>query len=186
MPPHASVIRWALNRHDPTILAELRRGLPLYVVVATSNAAVEWTRFIEEQPGVEMLGVSGGGLVFKLPPAGFRQEVAPGPALTALRGDVSGDALVVDLGEPRIARWIDLRTFGYLTRLPKLVRIEASLDGAAWTPVHEDWPGGAALAGALADPRVVPLRLLLPDVRARYFRVNTPRLGPRAVTIYAP
>jgi hypothetical protein len=42
------------------------------------------------------------------------------------------------------------------------------------------------VAGAFVDPRGVPIRLLLPDPAARYVRVNTPKFGPAAVTIYGP
>jgi hypothetical protein len=40
--------------------------------------------------------------------------------------------------------------------------------------------------GALAAPRVIPIRLDIPDVRARYVRVNTPAFRPTTLTIYGP
>ena len=186
IPPHADVIGWALGRRDPTILAELRRGAPLYVIVTRSDETAGWTRFVESQPGAELLGVSGGGRLFRLPPAGFSRDAKLGPALTLRSVAMTSDSLLVDLGTPQAVRWVDLRTFGFMTRLPQTVRIEASADEVRWTPVYDEWPGGAALVGALADPRATPLRLQLPDVSLRYLRINTPRLGPGAVTIYGP
>ena len=36
------------------------------------------------------------------------------------------------------------------------------MDEDTWTPVLDQGPGGAALTGALADPRAILLRLILP------------------------
>ena len=50
----ADVIEWALRRHDPTVLTELRRGRPLYVLVAsTEQAPSPWTAFMDAQPGAD-------------------------------------------------------------------------------------------------------------------------------------
>jgi hypothetical protein len=133
-----------------------------------------------------MLGVSGGGRVFKLPPSAYWREGRPGPVLPSVSVGRTTDSLVADLGSTRVVRFIDLRTFGYLTRLPASVKVEASLDASHWTLVYDERPGGLALVGALAEPRVIPLRFVLPDVATRYIRINTPLFGPEAVTFYAP
>jgi hypothetical protein len=52
--------------------------------------------------------------------------------------------------------------------------------------VFDEGPGGAALAGALAVPREIPLRIVLPDATASYLRVNVPRLGLGSVTAHEP
>jgi hypothetical protein len=38
----------------------------------------------------------------------------------------------------------------------------------------------------LAEPRAIPLRLILPDVQTRYVRVNAGRFRTTAVTIFGP
>ena len=186
VPPHAEVILWALRRRDPTVLTELRRGHPLYVIVMSSDEALDWTRFMESQPGVEMLGVSGGGRVFKLPPSAFAREIRTGPVLAVSSVTAIAEDLIVDLGAPQTVRSVEVRTFRRLTRLPPSVRIETSSDGSSWTLEYDDRPGGAALNGALAEPLVVPLRLLLNDVRTRYLRINTAAVGRQTVSVYGP
>ena len=51
VPSSADVIDWGLRRRDPTILTELRRGHPLYVIVAPTDQADQWTAFMDAQPG---------------------------------------------------------------------------------------------------------------------------------------
>ena len=66
-------------------------------------------------------------------------------------------------GNPAITRF-RMRPEGRL-------RIEASDDGNAWETVWLDWIGGPAMAAALDDPLVVPLRIPLSNVRARYLQI---------------
>jgi hypothetical protein len=81
-------------------------------------------------------------------------------------------------------RALDVHTRGHFILLPTTVRVETSLDGRAWTLAADEPAGGLALAGAFADPRGVPIRILLPDLSARLVRVNTPAFGAAAVTLY--
>ena len=62
--------------------------------------------------------------------------------------------------------------------------IDVSPDGTAWRRVFEERPGALALTGALDLPRVIPLRVDLQDVTARFVRVNTPAFRPSSLTIY--
>jgi hypothetical protein len=63
--------------------------------------------------------------------------------------------------------------------------VEASDDGTNWRSVWLDWTGGLAMAGALKDPRTVPMRIPLPDVRARYLRVHpAPKWMIPELTVY--
>ena len=97
---------------------------------------------------------------------------------------VDGDWIVSDLHQAKMVRGLELRTHGNLVRLPADLRIDVSIDGTNWQQVFEQRPGGLALLGALDLPRVIPLRVDLQDVTARFVRVNAPAFGPRAVTIY--
>ena len=96
---------------------------------------------------------------------------------------IAGDWLVADARQPLAIRGLELRTHGKLLRLPRDLRIETSIDGARWATAFEDRPGGLALIGALQLPRVIPLRVDLKDVTARYVRVNVPSFGTAAITI---
>lgn len=181
---HADVIDWALRRRDPTVLTELRRGGPLYVLVAFTDEAAEWAAFMDEQPHTTMLGIEGGGRLYRMPPAAYATEVRAGTPIADAPVTIAGDWLVADARQPRAIRGLELRTHGKLLRLPRDLRIETSVDGARWETAFDDRPGGLALVGALQLPRVIPLRVDLRDVIARYVRVNAPGFGPRAITIF--
>ena len=184
VPPHASVIDWALVRKDPSILTELRRGRPLYVVVANHPEAPAWTAFIEAQNDVKRLEVGGAGRLYELPAAPFARLVTVGPALPA--GGVNrGDGwLTLDLGSERTVRAVELRTRGHVVLLRATLRVETSSDGTTWTVGADEPTGGLALTGALRDPRGVPARIVLPDARARFIRLDTPAFTASDVTIY--
>jgi hypothetical protein len=186
IPPMADVIQWALRRRDPSILMQLRRGRPLYVVVASGPEAETWNRFMDAQNDAQLLGVSGSGRVYRMPPAAFPKQVTVGPALSSASVESRDGWLVADLGQPQTVRALEIRTNGDLVRLPAMIRIETSPDGSAWSLAVEEAPGALALVGALAQPRAIPLRLILPDVRTRHVRINAGRFRTSAVTIFGP
>jgi len=185
VPSSADVIDWGLRRGDPTILTELRRGHPLYVIVSPTEQAGRWTAFMDAQPA-QFVGIQAAGRVYLMPPAPYTREVRSGAAIDGAVTRVDGDWLVADVQQSRTLRGLELRTNGNIVRLPKDLRIETSVDGAAWEMAFDDRPGGLALVGALQQPRVVPLRVDLRDVTGRYVRVNAPAFGARHLTVYAP
>ncbi len=186
VPPVANVIQWALRRRDPSILTELRRGRPLYVVIASVEGADWWTRFIDAQSEAELVGVSGGGRVYRMGPAAYPRLVAVGAALPRPNVTSRDGWLVADLGLVQTVRALDIRTDGNLVRLPATIRIETSTDATQWSAVLEQAPGGPALIGVLAEPLSIPLRMILPDVRARYVRLNAGRFHTDAITLFGP
>ena len=184
IPPHASIIDWALVRKDPSILTELRRGRPLYVVVANHPDAVHWSPFIEAQNDVKALEIGGGGRLYELPPAPFARQVTLGRAIPAAGVERNDGWLTLDLGTEQTVRAVELRTRGHVVLLRATVRVEISADGVTWAVAADEPAGGLAFAGALADPRAVPVRLILPDARARFIRLDTPAFTSSAVTVY--
>jgi hypothetical protein len=180
---HAEVIGWALRRRDSTVLTELRRGQPLYVIVAFTDQATEWAGFMDQQADATMIGIEGGGRLYRMPAVAYAREVRAGPPIAAAAVAVAGDWLVADAQQPLGIRGVELRTHGKLLRLPRDLRIETSVDGMRWETAFDDRPGGLALIGALQVPRVIPLRVDLKDVTARYVRVNVPAFGAHAMTV---
>jgi len=173
-------------RKDPSILTELRRGRPLYVAVANHAEAPVWSAFVEAQNGARLLEVGGAGRLYELPPAAFPRQVTVGSAVPA-SGVVRDDGwLTLDLGTERTVRAVELRTRGHVVLLRATLRVETSADGATWTVAADEPTGGLAFSGALVDPRTVPVRVILPDVRARFVRLDTPAFTAAAVTIYGP
>ena len=174
IPSHADVIEWALHRADPSVLTELRRGHPLYVVVAPGEGEDRWTAFMERQPEAHMLGVQGSGRIYRLPAAPNGREARAGTPIDNVGLSADPGWLIADFHAPRPVRGLELRTYGVLHPLPDELVVQTSDDGRDWTTVYDDRTGGVALAGALARPQVVPLRLDLSDVVARYVRLDTP------------
>jgi hypothetical protein len=185
VPPQMSVIQWALIRRDPSILTELRRGHPLYVaVVANHAAAPQWVSFMDAQSESRLIGINSVGRLYLLPAAPFAPQVTPGPALRGIEGIERDGWLTFDLGAPRRMRAVEIRTRGHYTLLHATVEVQISEDGRSWTTAAAEPAAGATLAGALRDPLGVPVRVLLPDVSARFVRVNAPMFGTAAVTIF--
>ena len=60
---------------------------------------------------------------------------------------------------------------GRYAELGERLRVERSDDGQVWEQSWLGWTGGLALTGAVADPLLVPIRIPLPDIRARYLRI---------------
>ena len=186
VPPHMAVIAWALGRRDPSILTELRRGHPLYVVVENHPQAPEWTAFMDAQGEAQMIGINGAGRLYLMPAAPFPPQVTIGAALTPARSDSGSGWLTFDLGTVRTVRAVELRTRRHLDLLRPTLRVETSMDGSTWTTAADEAPGALALAGALREPLVVPVRVLLPDPSVRFVRVNAPAFSPSDVTIFGP
>jgi len=186
VPPHASVLDWALVRKDPSVLMELRRGHPLYVAVANHPEATTWSAFVEAQNGARLLEVGGAGRLYLLPAAPFARQVTIGRPVPSAGVERQDGWLTVDLGTDQIVRAVELRSRGHVVLLRATLRVETSVDGVAWTAAADEPTGGLALKGVLADPRAVPVRVILPDVRARFVRLDTPAFTAAAVTVFGP
>jgi len=181
-----SLVGRSLRGLDETALTELRRGHPLYVAVSNTYGSQPWTAFMDAQNDAQMLGVSGGGRLYFMPPASFARQVSTGPSLTPARVTVDAGWLVAELASPAPVRAVVLRTRGHVVWLQQTVRVDTSLDGATWTVAAEEPSGGLAFVGVLADPRSVPVRVFVPDVLARFVRINGGPFGVGAMTVFGP
>jgi hypothetical protein len=158
----------------------------LYVVVASRPEAETWTRFMDAQHDSQLLGVSGSGRVYRMPPAAYPRQVLTGPALTPASVESRDGWLIADLGQRQTVRALEIRTNGDLVRLPATIQIDTSADGSTWSRALEEAPGAPALVGVLAEPRAVPLRFILPDLRARSVRINAGGFHTSAIRVFGP
>jgi hypothetical protein len=184
VPPAADVIEWGLRRRDPSILTELRRGHPLYVIVAPTDQAPAWTAFIDAQDA-RFTGIQSAGRVYQMAAAPYAREVRGGRPVDVI-ARIDGDWVVAELPQEGLVRGVEVRVRGNLVRLAKDLRIETSADGVAWTTRFDERPGGLVLLAALADPLVMPVRVDLQDVSARFLRINTGAFGAGALTVFGP
>ena len=187
VPPHYAILVQALRGGDPSPLVELARSQPLVIVVNDRlDPARELRHLVESVPGMtRVAGRSADGMY--LLPARPRRRVDPsGPAIQAVATPIPRSHTLLDLGREQTVRTIEFPLRGNYPAFPR-IGIEASLDGSTWTVVWEDWLGGLAVAGALEDAHLVPIRISLPDVAARYLRIHpTPDWLIRDLRIVRP
>jgi hypothetical protein len=171
-PPHHALLARALRRGDPSALRLLAAGRPLVVLVHRAHdAGGHWRGLIESVGGV-VQEESGLGPVFVIPPQPQEKPPPSGTILPSTPAPAPGGYAAVDLGSEQTIRGIEFDLGDRYEDVAPRSRVEVSTDGSAWTPAWEGWTGGYALAGTLEDQRRAPLRLPLPDVRARYLRIR--------------
>ena len=170
-PAHYELLSWSLEQGDPTPLQHFARGRPLVVVVHRAHDPDErWRRLVREAGGV-LREETGVGPVFLVPPQPALRTPALGPRL-ASGVDEETDPARVDLGSEQLVRAITVPLRKSFSELSPRLAVEISLDGISWRQAWSGWTGEAALIGALEDARDVPMTLVLPDVHARYIRLN--------------
>ena len=109
--------------------------------------------------------------MYRLPSQPHQPRAIGGESLAVHASGWQSDRLTLDLSTSRVVRSIVVPLRWHYEELGSRLRIEASDDGNAWETVWLDWIGGPAMAAALDDPLVVPLRIPLSDVRARYLQI---------------
>jgi hypothetical protein len=188
VPAHYDILGQSLRRGDPSAVLELARGRPLAIIVSDRfDAGGEFRAMIEGLPGVTRTGSGSAGSVYLLPAKPRERVAASGSPLPAQATILPRAHVVFDLGEKRTLRTIEFPVRWHYAEIGGLLEVEASDDGASWTVVSRDWTAGRALAGALEDPRLVPFRLPLSDITARYLRIHpAPEWMVREMRILGP
>ena len=187
-PPHYTILSLALRRGDPSPLRYLAAGRPLIVVVNDQfDAGGDFRRMVEGLPSIEWMGATSAGTVFRLP-AQPRDPPAPvGAALASHISDGGGEHAVIDLERSRVVRGVTFNLRWHYRELGERLLVERSDDGQSWEQAWIGWTGALAVAAAIEDPLVAPVRVPLPDIRARYLRVYpAPRWLARELTVIGP
>ena len=112
------------------------------------------------------------------------EPVGGGMISQAARITTDGGWLVAELPSPSVVRAVDLRTRGHVVWLQQSVTVETSRDGVSWAVAAEEPSGGLAFVGALAEPKSLPVRVILPDPIAKFVRINGAPFGTAAITVY--
>src|SRR5688572_1428976 len=125
---------------------------------------------IAAMPGVQQRTVSGVGSTFLLP---LQPPVTANPVGVPLPAQLSmdGRAVVAELTEPRSIRAIDFPLRHRYMDLAGRLAFETSDDGREWHRIWLGWTGEFAFEAALIDPAIAPVRIPLPEARARYLRM---------------
>ncbi|MEX1129095.1 MAG: hypothetical protein WEB50_11060 [Vicinamibacterales bacterium] len=185
-PPHYALLATSLMRGDPSPLTYLAAGRPLIVIVHRRLDPRGAWRALVEQAGGALHEESGTGPVYVVTPNPRPRTPALGQALGATAAH-TGDGAVLDLGAPQLVRGVTINLRWRHAEVDARMRVDISVDGNAWVTAWDDWTGAPALAAALEDQRVVPMRIYLPDVRARFIRLSPiPAWVAQESTVHAP
>ena len=173
IPVHFSILYGSMRRGDPSGILELARGRPLAIMVSERNdPGGQFRALVESLPQVVRLGTGNAGATYLLP-AQARERVADsGTLLSVVQTTLPRAHVRLDLGRPVVVRTLAFPLRRNYLRLGERFEVEASDDGEAWRTIWLDWTGGRALAGALEDARLVPVRIPLPDVTTRFLRIH--------------
>jgi hypothetical protein len=188
-PPHHRILTSALRREDPSAILQFAAGRPLIIFVNHHyDPGGELLQFVRGLPGIVEEGGSEAGSAFVLPARPRPRVGAVGPALQpAGMTHEAREHTIVDLGVPQIVRAVGFNVRWHFEELAPRMQVETSRDGENWTSVWLDWTGGLAVAAAIEDQRAVPVRIALPDVRARYLRIHpVPAWMVRELTVFGP
>jgi hypothetical protein len=83
-----------------------------------------------------------------------------------------GEEVIIDLGEMAEVDGVTIELGAHPSGFPRMLAIEASPDGHAWTEVWRGGTAAEAVSAALRDPRDIPIWIDLNDVRARHLRLK--------------
>jgi hypothetical protein len=184
-PPSYQLLRIALNDVDPEAIdAVAALGRATLVVDERSDAGRLWTAVLAKRPGTVDAGVEAGRRIFELPPmpapaamtgealpiAAYATSAAPASAGLVSDGNVrtrwttgpgqrGDETFTIDLGSARSIAGLTLFLGPFIGDYPRVLAVDGSSDGAAWTTA---WTGRtlvAAAQGALRDPRGVPIAI---------------------------
>jgi hypothetical protein len=185
-PPHFSVLTMTLVREDPSALWWLASGRPLIVLVHRHLEADGAARAFVERAGGVLHEESGVGPVFVLSRRPRERALPETPALTGVTVTHPGAAVTIaDLGASRVVRSISFAARWRYADVPERMTVETSMDGMAWSTAWEDWTGARLLAAAVQDQRAVPVQIPLPDVGARFIRIQpSPRWLPGELRVH--
>ena len=199
--PHYGALQELLGRKNPAVLGQLASFGELEVVVNHDrDGEREWRTFLSAQPIVQLVSEEKDYTVYRVPQnaerlripqfstsplsiAGIRASTAEdrvsrmtdGDLIT--RWDTAGpqdptNVVTVDLGAPKQLEGVETQIAGYLADFPRRLSVDVSEDGISWSTA---WEGETALmtyVAALEMPRTVPLRIPVPNRRARYIRMR--------------
>ena len=168
------ILTSALQREDPSAILYFASARPLIITVNHRAEPTGWmANFIRSLPGVVEHGGSSAGSVFVVPARPRPRVAALGPPLAiASSREEARQHIVLDLGRSQLVRAVGFDVRWHYEELPPRMEVEASDDGKQWRSVWLDWTGGLAIAGAIESTQLVPVRIPLPDIAARYLRIH--------------
>ena len=196
-PRHVFPLQIGLQLRDETVLTEFRRLTPFHVSVRSDDSDGYRSLVTRSQPDARLASEAAGRslyLLSKLPPAPRAERVQPltfavttASCWSHLMTHVAdgrldtrwecgpakpGQQIAVDLGAAASVSEVAIALGRFTSDAPRRLLIEASEDGATWTPASSGMTAGHAVRAMLEDPVRVEMRIPLSPVRARYIRLT--------------
>jgi hypothetical protein len=173
VPPHYDILGQSLRRGDPSAVVEMARGRSLLILINGRNdPAGDFRALIEGIPGVVPGEITAAGRSYLLPAQPRERRAAGGTPYSFTSSPLPRSHYLLDLGARRVVRTLEFPLRDRYPDFGRRLQVEVSDDGETWTNGWEDWTAGTAVAGALEDQTIVPIRITLPDLRGRYLRIH--------------
>jgi hypothetical protein len=208
-PQHAAM--WdLLERHDPRMLARLAATDPIEIVIeSTDDPDGAWNAYVAGLPGARRADVTPEWTSYTVPPTG---ALAPGPVAggrlavaaiatttnvpdinAVLDGDLEtrwhsssqrgGETITIDLGRPQSVAAVELCLGAYPGQYPRVLVIESSADGIAWSLVSDRGTALETYDAAVRSPREVPVTLPVHRDGVRFLRLRQTGSDPHGWSI---
>lgn len=213
LPPHYRALSRALLDGDIAALDAIATAGPLLAAVSLRAAEPDsWAPRLDMLPGARRVGENADWAFYRLEPStvgtpscqepivrptSVRSEEGPVPLSVIADNDPStvwnsryeplprSTTLVIDLGRPVDICGIGLSLGSYAYAYPHEPVIETSLDGNAWTPVHQGPIAADAIRGALKRQTDARIEIPITSVRTQWIRLRRTPLEVAPVWILA-
>jgi hypothetical protein len=198
-PSSYDVLQRGLNSRDPQMFDVVTEWGPVVVAVdERRDDGGRWAKQLAARPGAVALGQEAGHRLFSLAGGTLPAEFGPGSPRLQIRsvtanvqsqrialvldgdpetrwdsGPQSGiEVVTVDLGAPRTVDGLTMTIGKHPSDFPRVLVIETSQDGRAWSTRWQGSTAAVAFAGAVRHPTESPLTFVLPHVPARLLRLR--------------
>lgn len=205
-PPHHRLLRRAVERRDPAVLAGVAEYGPIVVAIDTESADSGFWRDALAKAGAAALADTDHRRTFVMLPRREGRQSPAGMTLKLVSGSASSGRFVlqdVTDGNP-VTHWstgtsqrgneevllqldglhrvsgIILSMGSFAESYPVRLRIETSRDGTTWTTATEEATAGLAFSAILENALRAQLSFRLADVESRFVRLRQLGMDPVA------
>jgi hypothetical protein len=180
VPTHYTMLGVALDAGDTTALDAMASGGPVTAVTSSDGRPAMILAASHADPAVTgyalpIRAVASGGRAIDHRPLTDGDRLSHWDSGSPQHGN---ETITIDLGSIRRVDGVTLAIGPYLGDFPRALAIETSEDVRSW-PTRWSGRGAApAIAGALRDPRTVPIALGFASVPARWIRLRQLSVDP--------
>jgi hypothetical protein len=199
-PTHYRVLRAGLDERDDSVLDAIAVGGPL-LLVADKTKDGNWASFARTHPGTAPLDEDDHWAFFSLPQSARPPQSCGAPSVPIVgatdnhggiavatitdnnpltwwsSGDrqLTGDQLVLDLGQVSRPCAVVLSQAGFVMGYPRYLSVAVSVDGKEWSTPFSGATSGLMVQASLTSPVNPQLGIGLPSGSARFVRLRIER-----------